>query len=292
MICALGGPATDGRQQLQITDSRNNLPRQFGQQKYQHYNNRPQHSNNNNRNGYGQQQPRTYHAGNDDQAQYYDETQQYQAYEDGYYSTADFTGNDYITVDADEDGPTDKDDTHDDTVESHFTSPFTSRTLLQDDPIKEDLHQHIRTGIHYRPAIKSRDLATSPDLAAEAVVNNSKPDDSADIKLIRSISTDQPSNGYAFKGYRYVTAKARLTELGPDHDICWDTGCTMSLIDRQFLTAHLPEAVIQKMPTSMNVRGIGEKRHDASEFVSVQLFVPTQVPNEVAVIKRELHLVD
>ncbi|KAL9576499.1 MAG: hypothetical protein Q9203_007735 [Teloschistes exilis] len=136
------GPATDGRQQLQITDSRNNLPRQFGQQGYQHYNNRPQHSNNNNRNGYGQQQPRTYHAGNDDQAQYYDETQQYQAYEDGYYSTADFTGNDYITVDADEDGPTDKDDTHDDTVESHFTSPFTSRTLLQDDPIKEDVPMH------------------------------------------------------------------------------------------------------------------------------------------------------
>ncbi|KAL8634489.1 MAG: hypothetical protein Q9228_007916, partial [Teloschistes exilis] len=114
----------DGRQQLQITDSRNNPPRQFGQQGYQHYNNRPQYSNNNNRNGYGQQQPRTYHAGNDDQAQYYDETQQYQAYEDGYYSTADFTGNDYVRVDTDEDGPTDKDDTHDDTVESHFTSPL------------------------------------------------------------------------------------------------------------------------------------------------------------------------
>ncbi|KAL8628997.1 hypothetical protein Q9189_005296 [Teloschistes chrysophthalmus] len=149
-------PAPQIKQAPGLNVNQRNLP--------DHYNNRPQYSNNNNRNGYGQQQPRTYHAGNDDQAQYYGETQQYQAYEDGYYGTADFTGNDYVTVDTDEDGPTDKDDTHDDTVESHFTSPLppgpSSRTIPSKKTFQctkcnkcfdsnSKLHQHIRTGIHY-----------------------------------------------------------------------------------------------------------------------------------------------
>ena len=58
-----------------------------------------------------------------------------------------------------------------------------------------------------------------------------------------------PVEGYAFRGFHYITAMVQLFFLGSLFDLCFDTGCTMSLIDRN--------AEIKKMSTPMTVKGIG-----------------------------------
>ena len=66
----------------------------------------------------------------------------------------------------------------------------------------------------------------------------------------------------------------------------------MSLIDRQFLKSMLPDLLdnVKKMPTLMTVKGISDRKHDASEYVRIPLYVPA--PNGIAMINRELHIID
>lgn len=81
-----------------------------------------------------------------------------------------------------------------------------------------------------------------------------------------------------------------LSQGGLRHKLCADTGCTMSLIDTAFLMKHAPKAEIKRMPTPMNVRGLGDKRHDASEYTKLEMYSPGD--KGTAVIERELHIVD
>ena len=62
----------------------------------------------------------------------------------------------------------------------------------------------------------------------------------------------------------------------------------MSLIDRKFV--HENDIPIKKMPTMMNVKGIGDRKHDASEYVRIKLYFPG--PDGIALIDREFHVVD
>ena len=89
----------------------------------------------------------------------------------------------------------------------------------------------------------------------------------------------------------YVTAMVQLFFLGLLFELCFDTGCTMSLIDRKFLRENHPDAEIKKMPTPMTVKGIGTKRHEASEYVRIKMYLPGK-NGDFALIEREFHVVD
>ena len=65
----------------------------------------------------------------------------------------------------------------------------------------------------------------------------------------------------------------------------------MSLIDRKFLLENHPDAEIKKISTPMTVKGIGSKRHKASEYVRIKMYLPGK-KGAVALIDRELHVVD
>ena len=45
------------------------------------------------------------------------------------------------------------------------------------------------------------------------------------------------------------------------------------------------------MPTPMTVKGIRSKKHEASEYVRIKIYLPGK-DGTVALIERELHVVD
>ncbi len=63
-------------------------------------------------------------------------------------------------------------------------------------------------------------------------------------------------------------------------EICVDTGCTMSLVDRSFLRRNAPDAEIQSLPCPLKVRGIGDNVHSSSDYVLLNLYIPGNVQGE------------
>ncbi len=98
-------------------------------------------------------------------------------------------------------------------------------------------------------------------------------------------------DGYGFRGWRYATVDAQLTRDGKKNLICLDTGCTMTLINRQFLKEYAPTSEIKRMASPITVRGLGANTHESNEFAIVDLHLPGK-NGRVTVISREAHLVE
>lgn len=77
---------------------------------------------------------------------------------------------------------------------------------------------------------------------------------------------------------------------------CLDTGCSLPLLDRGWLKKTSPEAEIRTMATPITVRGIGENRNDAEQYVILPMFFTGKIlgTQDVATAEftREVHLVD
>ena len=293
-----------GRQQLQITSGRENANTSTGNNQ-----NRQQNVGNNNRNPFrpfssnqqNQRRPfaRAYQNVAEDQENQYldgqDEQAEYDQYEDAYYQDTKWPGSqDERNEDPKEDKQEDPDPS--DTVESNFVSAvpaskFTCRRCQQTFTSNNLLHRHLRSG-HTNETSLVVEPATSTKTPATRTANSDvAPSKPLTPQVICSTSTDQPVEGYAFRGFHYVTAMVQLFFLGLLFDLCFDTGCTMSLIDRKFLRENHPDAEIKKMPTPMTVKGIGSKRHEASEYVRIKMYLPSK-NGSVALLERELHVVD
>lgn len=73
--------------------------------------------------------------------------------------------------------------------------------------------------------------------------------------------------------------------------VCLDSGCTMSLIDKNFLFQRYPTAKLLTMSTPMTVRGIGNHTYDASQFLQLDIFL-LNGKGSAGHIKKELHVVN
>lgn len=101
--------------------------------------------------------------------------------------------------------------------------------------------------------------------------------------------------GFGFRIWHYMTILFRFITTGNGHAACLNTGCTMSLIDRQFPKEHLPDICIQKTPKRMTVRGIQDRTHERHEFIFLSLYLPGTSSDGKSVfshITTEIHLVD
>ena len=306
--------------QLQITNGNANANASTGQQTPKGNNPfRPQQNSQQPFNRFQQQrygQPRfarTYqYAADDDQRHedtyMYDDQAEYEAYEDAFYEganwasqddTFDTFGNDSQASEnqgTNEDSP----DTLGDTVEGHFAAAPTSlpyksraskpsqcRKCLEHFPSSNELHRHLRSDAHPNATIAPLDATP-----AVAQVPTTETFFAGVPEIIPSDSTDEPTDGYAFRGFRYVTAMVTFSSnMDRAYELCFDTGCTMSLIDRRFLHRICPDMQISKMQTPMTVKGIGNRRHQADEYVKLKMYLPDD-KQRVALIERELHLVD
>ena len=69
----------------------------------------------------------------------------------------------------------------------------------------------------------------------------------------------------------------------------------MSLIDRVFLNQLIKDGGLHidiKKTSSIKVRGLGTKEHDVCEYVIILMYIPSCNGEKVALIRREIHIVD
>ena len=111
--------------------------------------------------------------------------------------------------------------------------------------------------------------------------------------IIKSTAAPEAEPGFGFRNWRYMEVNIMLQPKGSVEQVCLDTGCTMSLVDREFLNKLLPNIVIQKLSTSITVRGIGSATHPCDEFVSLDIYMPGMIKGKphLAHIKRDFHIV-
>lgn len=86
----------------------------------------------------------------------------------------------------------------------------------------------------------------------------------------------------------------RLRDNGAISQVCLDSRCTMTLIDRQFLKDNLPDLPIQKVEAPITVRGIGSMTHKAADYVKLDIYIPGRLNGKpvLAHLKREAYVVN
>lgn len=116
--------------------------------------------------------------------------------------------------------------------------------------------------------------------------------------MIESTVAPNPTKplGYGFRGWKYATIRVSWGHSDSDDelDVCLDTGCSVSLIDRAYLKRVLPNAEIRKMSLLMPVRGVGNKVVKTDEYAIVKMYVRGSVAENpaTAAITMEVHLVN
>ena len=144
------------------------------------------------------------------------------------------------------------------------------------------LHRHVR--------LCQKERKNAAETVAEAnygTVGN--------IPIVDSTATITSDGGYNFRRWHYATMLASHTPNGELKKICGNSGCTMSLVDRQHLLAARPEIEIKRTTKPIKVHGIGKTLHDSSEYVELDFYIPGKAPNgteAIAHFKREVHVVD
>lgn len=244
-----------------------------------------------------QQRPRVYQASVKDeensQEQPYDKQANYNAYEEDFYQSTNWENSGH-PEESQENGQNSGNIGNDgnDTVETHFLSvqhpakAFKCRKCSSTFPSNNALHNHLRQGYD-----KTRALMISSSRIAQASSDACRSLPHGSPSVIQSTSKDSASSGYAFRGYHFITALVRLSSTSQLQKLCVDTSYTISLVDRTFLLQQVPNAEILKMPMPIRVRGIGDKKHNASHYTKLQMYLPA-TNGATALIKREVHIVD
>ena len=87
-------------------------------------------------------------------------------------------------------------------------------------------------------------------------------------------------SGLAFRGWTYAITLITLTleylppDSDPDSTACLDTGCGVTLVDKTWLSKHLPMQKVNTILTPLKVRGIGASKHKSGEFAALSLYFP------------------
>ena len=117
-----------------------------------------------------------------------------------------------------------------------------------------------------------------------------------EIKIVDSKAEPNKTPGFSFRSWHYATVLVRLGQKRDLTEVCADSGCTMSLIDRQFLKEQRPDLKINKTPSRITVKGIGGQIHESSEYILLEFFIPGTLGKSkietMARITREFHIVD
>lgn len=107
--------------------------------------------------------------------------------------------------------------------------------------------------------------------------------------IVESDVTENRIGGYGFRGSQYVTALIKLQKNGVAQSVCIDTGCTMSIIDRDFLLQQAPEVIIRHMASPITVRGVGHGIHACKEYIRLDIYLQGSLN---ALIHRDVYVVD
>jgi hypothetical protein len=122
--------------------------------------------------------------------------------------------------------------------------------------------------------LEEQDEITHTGEEAEDNYEHSSEDDFSGAyatQLIQSAAKTASGTGRNYKDWSHARAEVRLDLNKPSSYICIDTGCSMSLVDRDFLAENSP-AQVQKLTTPVIVRGIGSRRVPSTEYAIVDMY--------------------
>lgn len=163
-------------------------------------------------------------------------------------------------------------------------------------PSKSKLHKHLRKGCTNEDSSACKSVLPAKELLANLGESESHSTAVGIPRVVESTaSTSEQGSGFGFRSWNYAMAKVRLTKTGTDDNVCLDTGCGVTLIDRLWLANLLPNARISKMASPLRVRGVGSSQHETSEYLVTPCYFPgiDKHGNEVlACARREIHIVD
>ena len=156
-------------------------------------------------------------------------------------------------------------------------APFSSKSWL---------HKHLKGGY----------ISSLQPLISGALAPNSP------IPIITSKSVvPAMGSGLAFRGWTYATPVVTFLpqvlplESYPSATACLNTGCGVTLVDKDWLLRQLPNQKIKEMSTPFKVRGIGSSKHKSTQFAELCFFLleeDNKGQKVYASIRYELHLVE
>ena len=130
----------------------------------------------------------------------------------------------------------------------------------------------------------------------EKIYELSHASSSVNRRVIQSVvRSDEASSDYAFREYQYEQATVRLDSSSENIKICIDTDCSVTMIDRKFLTQLLSNVSVQKLASSISVRDVSDKIVKSDEFMLVSMTFDEVLKSEHAtidVIEAKMHLID
>lgn len=229
----------------------------------------------------------------------YDEHLDYETYEDRYYAENAY----WIGPDKQKTAEVDESDTpaaetseeQNESTNALFNIPTTPTLAVECRRCRRmfesnnKLHKHLRDGckrtISETGRLKTLDTMT----IRSSTVNTERSADTANEQIIESNTTNDRAAGYGFRGWQYVTVKIQLRREGDIEPVCLDTGCTMSIIDRDFPFQQRPDIRIQHMASPVTVRGIRQGTHRCNAFVRLDIYLQG---NPTALIHRDVHIVE
>lgn len=182
-----------------------------------------------------------------------DEQDLYQRYKDTFYQDTTFNKAAWAydnspTEGFDESNP--NNEFFDNTVKAHFMSSpkalpksVTCRNCHATFASNNKLHYHLMDCRRPpKPVAASQRPVPKPTTAAsKPVAPSHRPANAFSIQIIESKAKDKPLPSRAFRGYRFATVKVSITYQGRLYEYYFNTGCTMSLIDRKFLNQIIQE---------------------------------------------------
>ena len=260
---------------------------QYGQRPYQ-----PHAQHNESQYNPPPRQLRAYH--NKDPDQYYNDAVDAQQYQEEYYdSLQSFDNYEFPYSEDITETPLKY---NNETVEAQFMAPTVNRLYKycrckKTFKFKNELHTHLQNdhgikkgGDEHALSEKNAKAVSSIDASSPPIVETNH------VKIVKSsIQKLNVMKGYTFRGWKYATAKARFTVNRELQDMCLDTGCIMSLINRQFLKSQSTGTLVEKISTLIKVKGIGSIIHQSDEYALLDVYLPGD--SAIAHIRQEFHLV-
>ena len=220
--------------------------------------------------------------------------EKYQQYENAFYQST--SAEDFQNQSAKDfsEQPSESKEYQNKSVETHFiarpttlTQTITCRLYKTIFPSNNILHKHLVTC--RKPSADYHNTATKPN--ADPTTHASS------YQIIESTAKDQLTPNRAFRGYRFATVNISLTYQDQLYKYCFDTDCTISLIDQAFFNQILKKAndklqIDIKRTSPIRIRDLGTKKHNACEYTIIPIYIPDSDSNKIALIRRKIHIVN
>ncbi len=145
------------------------------------------------------------------------------------------------------------------------------------------------------PASTAQEPASTAKEPASVAAFPAVPENPQEIIKSSADSSQEIGSGHAFRGYHYAMGPAKVTEDAVPEELCFDTGCGITLADRDWFHQVLPGKEVHQMASPISVRGLGSNKHRTSEYAVFPLFLPGRKNGKSVIAMtapREVHLVD